>query len=227
MIRFEDEDLPPELSYVADQLRSHRYEASALELDQAKTRILKRAGGQRVARGGFMGRRSWLTAIIMFAAIGTGSAGALALSGHAKLLGLSSHHAARHHAVRQVAATTPPAAALSFQPSPSASGEQYEVSPTVTVLSCTPPFRVNQTISCTVQVISTAGQPAPTGTVTLTGSGPGTGSSCTLGPFSATVSTCTLTYTPTAKGNQFLTAHYLGDATHTPSTSGVFAINPI
>lgn len=220
MSGFDHEDLPPELSEVAARLRSHRHEASGLELDQAKTRIMKRASGQRVARGGFMGKRSWLTVVIMFAAIGTGSAGALALSGNVRLPGLSSHRTASRAPARSAAV---PSA------TPNAAIEQYESSPTVTrIVICRPPYRVGQPISCTVQVISTmiTANP-PSGTVTITGSGPGVGSSCTLAPFSATTSTCTLTYTPTASGRQFLTAQYLGDSTHTPSTSAPWAINPI
>jgi hypothetical protein len=81
MSQFDNDDLPPELGAVARQLRDSRYEASALELDQAKSRILKSVGGQRVARGGRMRKRSLLTAVIMVAAIATGSSGALAVSG--------------------------------------------------------------------------------------------------------------------------------------------------
>jgi hypothetical protein len=103
MSRFEHDDLPPDLGFVADQLRSHRYEASALELDQAKTRILRRA---RVARGGHMPKRSLLTALIMVVAIGTGSSAALALSGVAPFSGLLTPRA-----VSVPAATVSPSAA--------------------------------------------------------------------------------------------------------------------
>jgi hypothetical protein len=109
MGRHDHGDLPPELSYVADQLRSHRYEASALELDQAKTRILKRAGGQRVARGGRMRKRSLLTAVIMIAAIATGSSAALAVGGVSPFRNLFTP---RTHVVRLAPTRLAPSAAL-------------------------------------------------------------------------------------------------------------------
>jgi len=70
-------DLPDDLGRVADELRTHRYEATELELDQLKTRLMKRTNRGRAAKGGGMRIRTLVTAAIMFVAIGTGSAAAL------------------------------------------------------------------------------------------------------------------------------------------------------
>jgi hypothetical protein len=204
MSRFDDRDLPPDLRVVADLLRSQRHEASGLELDEAKTRILKRAGGQRAARGGDMRKRTVLTTVVMVAAIGTGSAAALAVGGVRVLPSLSSS-----------APTTKAAAA------PSAAAAQYN-NPTTTQLTCT---RIGTTNSftCTARVSGGAGTP-PTGTVSFTG--PGTfapGASCTLSPINTAMSQCSVTYTAVA-GVQSVSAAYSGDTTYAPSTSGAVLV---
>jgi hypothetical protein len=204
MSKFDNADLPPELSDVADRLRSSRYEASELELDQARTRILKRAGGQRAARGGGMHRRSFLTAAIVVGAIGTGAAGALAVGGSLPSLpGIGGHTAS---AVRA--------------PVRSAALAMYGTNRTVTSVSCTGVLRPGQTPICTATVTSTL-PPAPTGTVTFTSNMPGTFSpaTCTLVQVTIVSSRCSVAYIPAVSGTHLITANYSGDAIYAPSTS--------
>jgi hypothetical protein len=203
MSRLDDRDLPPDLRVVADLLRSQRHEASGLELDEAKTRILRRAGGQRAARGGDMRKRTVLTTVVMVAAIGTGSAAALAVGGVRVLPSLSSSAPTTKAAVSSAAAA------------------QYN-NPTTTQLTCT---RIGTTNSftCTARVNGGAGT-APTGTVSFTG--PGTfapGASCTLSPVNTAMSQCSVTYTAVA-GVQSVSAAYSGDTTYAPSSSGAVLV---
>ncbi len=208
MSRFDDGDLPPDLRDVADVLRSQRHQASGLELEQAKARILKRAGGQRAARGGDMRKRTVLTGAIMAAAIGTGSAAALAVSGGHVFASLSGSAPAKKAAVRPQA---------DFKPS--AASDQYN-NPTTTQLSC---LRIgaSNSFNCTAQVNGAAGT-APSGTVSFsnTGSGSFVPPTCTLVAINTAMSKCSVVFTATAFGVQTLTATYSGDATYQPSTSG-------
>jgi hypothetical protein len=60
----------------------------------------------------------------------------------------------------------------------------------------------------------------PTGTVGFSSNGAGAFSpttSCTLAAVSTGIASCTVTYTPSAKGTQTITGSYAGDPTHTLS----------
>jgi hypothetical protein len=208
MSRIDDGDLPPDLRHVADLLRSQRHEASGSELDQARARILKRAGGQRAARGGDMRKRTVLTSAIMVAAIGTGSAAALAVSGGHVFASLTSSAPAKKAAVRPQA---------DFKPS--AASDQYN-NPTTTQLTCMR-IGVSNSFNCTAKVNGAAGT-APSGTVSFTNSGSGSFAppTCTLVPINSAMSSCSVVFTATASGVQTLTAVYSGDTTYLPSTSG-------
>ena len=200
MSRFDHGDLPPELSYVADQLRSHRYEATPLELDQAKTRILKRAGGQRAARGGAMRKRSLLTAVIMFAAIGTGSAAALAVTG----------------VISSVPIISSGSAAPS-QPLASASIAMYGHHPSSTSVTCSPgTASPGTTITCKATV---TGATHPGGTVSFHSNVGGTFTpmSCTLVLAGGNQASCTVTFSTRHSGSVKIYANYSGDATNSPS----------
>jgi hypothetical protein len=194
MSNLDSEDLPPELSYVADQLRSHRYEASPLELDQTKTRILKRVDGRRAARGGGMRKRSLLTAVIMFAAIGTGSAAALAVGGVTLPIVGSPAKTAAPHASAAIA--------------------MYGTHPTTTSVRCViVSFR---TISCKATV---TGANHPTGTMTFASNVGGTFSTktCTTTLDGGNQASCTVTFTSNHNGAVKIYANYSGDAINAPS----------
>jgi len=89
-----NEDLPPELRFVADELRQHRYVASAIELDETKRRVLRRASGRGSLKGRYMRRPTFVTAAITAAAMLSGSAGALAITGNLPAA-TGGHHTAR------------------------------------------------------------------------------------------------------------------------------------
>jgi hypothetical protein len=102
MNNFEDQNLPPELGDVAKQLRDNRHEASPLELDQAKQRIIRRASAtsSRTRRFGWLRKPTFVTAAIVALSIGGGSAAAFGV------------HFEPHAAVRTAA--KPSAAAPAF-----------------------------------------------------------------------------------------------------------------
>jgi hypothetical protein len=81
MNSFEDDNLPPELGDVAKQLRDNRHEATPLELDQAKQRVLRRASAPRARAGrtGWIRKPTFITAVICALSIGAGSATAFNL----------------------------------------------------------------------------------------------------------------------------------------------------
>jgi hypothetical protein len=61
----------------------------------------------------------------------------------------------------------------------------------------------------------------PTGTVGFSSNGAGAFSpttSCTLVTVSTGIASCTVTYTPSAKGTQTITGSYAGDVTHAISS---------
>lgn len=81
MNNFEDDNLPPELGDVARQLRNNRHEATPLELDQTKRRVLGRAAstGARARRFGWLRKPAFVTATIGALSLGAGSAGAFSI----------------------------------------------------------------------------------------------------------------------------------------------------
>ncbi len=88
--------------------------------------------------------------------------------------------------------------------------------------SCNPASTLaNNSTSCKVTVTDTSAPPfsTPTGTVSLSTSGTGAFSTCTLSG-SGAVAICSTTYTPTnvGTGSHVLTAHYGGDAAHSPAS---------
>jgi hypothetical protein len=239
MSQFDHGDLPPELSDVADQLRSHRYEASPLELDQTKTRILKRGGGRRVARGGVMRKRTLITALIMFAAIGTGSAGAFSLGGgffpsfHFPVFHLGGHKAppttgGPSSPTTPVGTKTP---AGPITAAPSASCAMYGCA-TSTSIACSPVVLVIFHIAifparCTVTVTNLTNGTTPTGTVTVTASGAPT-QTCTLSG-SGPKASCSVSFGNFAPSNlvhgpvsiglfSLVTANYSGGSGLSPSS---------
>jgi hypothetical protein len=202
MSQFDDGGLPHDLSEVADQLRSHRYEASALELDQAKARILKRASGQRAARGGGMHKKTLLTTLIMFAALGTGTATALDLSGLIRSLPVVGRLRPAPPAAAPAAPAAPANAAISM----------YGTRFSVTIVRCRPVvIGRGGTTTCTATVIGTT-RVAPTGTVTFSN-----GATCTLSPVFIRTSSCSVSYSPTALIT-FVTATYSGDTVYAGSS---------
>jgi hypothetical protein len=211
MSQFDDGGLPDELSEVAHQLRSHRYEASALELDQAKARILKRAGGQRVARGGGMRKKTLLTTLIMFAAIGTGTATALNISGFIPSLPIFGNLRAVH--VRAPAPTSPAANAATVAPAASAAIFMYGTHRSITIVRCRPVLvGSGGTSTCTASVIG-QGRATPTGTVTFDN-----GATCTLVPSIGRIASCSVSYTVTGRLVTFPVATYSGDSFYASST---------
>jgi len=238
MSEFDAQDLPPDLRDVADRLRGNRYEAGALELDQIKTRILKRGSGRRAVRGRRMRKRTFVTALIMFAAIGTGSAGAVGFGGNFFSFGslFSTHHAAKTAPVASpfkapVAPTTTAAVTTGGQ-TPSAFCIQYGCNTTTTV-SCTPVtlsvlgFTILPSV-CTVTVTNTTNAEPPTGTVVVTAGGQT--KTCVLVPSSGSSSRCNVTFSSFA-GNlinvgtlhigllsPLVTANYLGAPGFQPSS---------
>ncbi len=147
----------------------------------------------------------------MVAAIGTGSAAALAVSGGHVFASLISSAPAKQAALAPRAGFAPSAAA-----------EQYGTEPTTTQLTC---LRIgaSNSFNCTAQVNGAAGT-APTGTVSFTSaSGSFAPATCTLIPKNTAMSTCTTVFTATAVGGQILTAAYSGDAVYAPS-SGTTAV---
>jgi hypothetical protein len=196
MSNLDSEDLPPELSYVADQLRSHRYEASPLELDQTKTRILKRVDGRRAARGRGMPKRSLLTALIMFAAIGTGSAAALAVGGVSLPIIGSPAKSAAPHASAAIAV--------------------YGSHPSTTSVRCVIVNAVTRTIKCKATV---TGATHPGGTISWASNvgGTFTTNTCTLTLDGGNQASCSVTFTSNHSGDVKIYANYSGDVTNAPS----------
>src|SRR6266705_3824233 len=91
-------------------------------------------------------------------------------------------------------------------------------------LACSRPVMVNQGSTCTATVTDTSATPSPpTGTVTLSTSGTGTFSgACNLSGTTASA-TCTVTDTPGTSATALprtdtITAHYGGNATHSPAS---------
>ncbi|HWI51750.1 MAG TPA: S-layer homology domain-containing protein [Symbiobacteriaceae bacterium] len=90
---------------------------------------------------------------------------------------------------------------------------------TSTTVSCSPnPVDRGSTTTCSATVTDTAGGTAssPTGTVTFPGIG-----SCTLSGVGGGAASCSVSYTPTAAGDQTVSASYGGDSTHSASSSSV------
>ena len=91
---------------------------------------------------------------------------------------------------------------------------------TTTDAACAPAApAVSQATTCTATITDIdAGPPsAPTGNVTFDNVGTGTfdsGGACTLASVSATASSCSVDYTPTAAGAHEVNATYDGDSTH-------------
>jgi Flp pilus assembly pilin Flp len=87
---------------------------------------------------------------------------------------------------------------------------------TTTAVSCTAPFHVNVAIPCTASVSDNDTPPTstPAGTVTWSTSGGGTFSAPTC---NLSTGQCGVTYSPSATGNQTLTASYGGDTAHLSS----------
>jgi hypothetical protein len=97
-LRHTDKDVPSELAGMATRLRDERPEATELELDRAKRRVL--AGVRRTqGSGGFMRTRVALTAILALGIVTSGTGGALAV--------VSGIHAAQDNAGEAVYPTTP------------------------------------------------------------------------------------------------------------------------
>jgi hypothetical protein len=77
------DDLNAELLDVAAELRAHRPEATALELDTVKRRVIARAGTRREGRGSFMRSRLAILAMLVLG-FGLSTTGAgLAVTGFA------------------------------------------------------------------------------------------------------------------------------------------------
>ncbi len=157
-----------------------------------------------------MRNRTVLTGAIMVAAIGTGSAAALAVGGAHVFAGLSSSAPAKRAAVR------PPAA-------PSAATAQYGTEPSTTQLTCVR-ITVSNSFNCTAQVNGAVG--TPTGTVSFSNTGAGffSPASCTLTEYVPGIARCSTTFTATASGPQSLFANYSGDPTYMPSSSGALLV---
>jgi hypothetical protein len=193
MSEFDSPDLQPELREIVEQLRVNRYEASPVELDRIKTRNLKRESGHRVARGRGMRKRTLVTAVIMFAAIGTGSAGAIGFGGG--FFSLGSLFSGR--TVSAPAAKTPAITSSIITPSitPAAYCVQYGCA-TTTSVSCSELIVVlGFTLfpaDCTVTVTNTTNSATPDGSVVV--SAPGAPpQTCTLSGSGATAS-CMVTF---------------------------------
>jgi virginiamycin B lyase len=94
--------------------------------------------------------------------------------------------------------------------------------PTTTAVSCTPEsFRLTRETTCTVTVTDTASadQATPVGAVTLTGTGNfDPGGFCTLVQQTPGTSSCSVDFTPSAEGQQTVSASFAGDTAHEPST---------
>jgi hypothetical protein len=239
MSDFDNGDLPPELGDVADRLRSNRYDAGALELDAIKSDILKRGSGRRVARGRRMRKRTFITAVIMFAAIGTGSAGAIGFgAGHfftplTSLFNLAPAKTATAtlKTSAKPASATPAATAsvTSAATTPSAFCMQYHCN-TTTNVACSPVVVVVFGVTiipaeCLVTVTNTTNSAPPTGTVVVHAQGGGT----QLVPSTGAKSKCTvffpnfnptlLTAGPLHVGLfSTVTANYLGNSSFQPSS---------
>lgn len=150
--------------------------------------------------------RTLVTAAILFAAVGTGSAAALSIGGiQIPLIG-----------------TGRPAVA---RPAASAALSMYGNGLTTVSIRCIPiSVPLGGSSYCTVRVTAlTTVHTAPTGVVTLTSTSGGSFNPpfCTLVSDVGNSSTCSITYTPTASGTVF--AHYSGDANFAPNDSLVGA----
>ena len=99
----------------------------------------------------------------------------------------------------------------------SASGAKGSKHPTTTTLSCSPSsVQVGTSSTCSASVADTSSTPTTaTGTVSFKSTGPGSFSpgSCTLSG-----GTCSVTFTPSAKGPDTVTASYGGDSGHATSS---------
>ena len=95
--------------------------------------------------------------------------------------------------------------------------------PTQTTVSCSPPsVTIGGAASCTASVESPSRPPYPLGTVQFTAQGPKTTlsfaeSACELALLTGG-SRCKVTYLPPGIGLHLITATYLGDENHDPST---------
>jgi hypothetical protein len=125
---FDDHNLPPELGDVAKQLRESRYEASALELDKAKQRILGRTAPTKPAgRLGWLRAPTFVTAAIVALSVGGGSAAAFGIN-LGPVFRLVTPHVAHHRIVATASPSTtggPATAAASADPPASAAALQY------------------------------------------------------------------------------------------------------
>jgi hypothetical protein len=97
---------------------------------------------------------------------------------------------------------------------------------TTTTLECNPTSvatGVGSSCKATVSDTNAGTVSTPTGTVSFSSNGMGSfsASSCTLAATSMTgVASCSVTYTPSAMGNQTITGDYGGDSNHASSTNG-------
>jgi hypothetical protein len=139
-----------------------------------------------------MRKRTLITALIMFAAIGTGSAGAFSFGGgFFSGFHLFSHHVAPAHKAK------PAKTKLVTAVTPSASCAMYGCA-TSTTIACDPVVVVVLDVAilppvCTVKVTDLGDSAPPTGTVTVTASGAPT-QTCTLVPGTGATSTCTVSF---------------------------------
>src|SRR5436309_1170519 len=95
MTNFEDQNLPPELGDVAKQLRDNRHEATPLELDRAKQRILTRASAPAGTRRRWLQKPTFVVAAVVAVAVGGGSAAAFGVhfKSHTARVAAVHHHA--------------------------------------------------------------------------------------------------------------------------------------
>jgi len=95
---------------------------------------------------------------------------------------------------------------------------------TTTTIECNPASvasGVSSSCKATVTDTNAGTVSTPTGTVGFSSNGAGAFSpaaSCTLAAVSTGIASCTVTYTPSAKGTQTITGGYAGDATHAISS---------
>jgi hypothetical protein len=228
MSQFDHGELPPELRDVADVLRRDRYHASDLELDQIKTRTMRRAAAVRATRGGLMRKRTLLTTLIMLGAIGTGSATAFSIGG-ISLPNITSFLNAGSLFGNRPAPSRPPVTLPGVPTVPgvptggvtppgSAAAAVYGQGHVIFLVLCSPVrhLRIGRTVSCRAVVIG-LGRGRPTGTVSFTSSSAGTffPPTCTL----SRAGSCRTSYAPAVPGLHRITGHYSGDANYAPATS--------
>lgn len=147
-----------------------------------------------------MKRKTLLTTLIMFAAIGTGTAMALNVSGIIARLPIFGNLGPVHSAPP----TAPPA---------NAAITQYGTRISVTIVRCRPALvRAGGSATCTASVIG-LGRATPTGTVTFSN-----GATCTLHAARGRAAECSVTVTPTHPLVTFVRAVYSGDAVYRGSS---------